>query len=843
MKIISLELKGAIRLELSGIDTISITPETSIMAIIGSNGSGKSSVLHYLSPNVPDKADFNKGGYKKIRLEHNNKTYCLTSDFSTNKHSFIDESTNEELNIGGTSTMQKQLIKDYFNYNDKIHLLLTGKEKFTQMAPSRRKEWFTTLCDSDYTFALDVFNKAKDKLRDATGALKKMTQHQMQLSSLTTDETELSNISLSIKERERRIEELTKLAPYDTRYSSPTLDMELTELSTKQIKNIEESNKKLIKLSTYISNLELTPKLYQHYLEEKTKLSQEMISLETKYQHLVKDYTELENKIADIKVSNESEVNLIKAQIQEIQKEIDSINNNHLSVSNTNGYDVSDPVTKYNVIKDLSPVINNAIDNLLNFGDIDINKDLLIKLDNEISELKLVYSDINIKLNRIDEKIKFLEEKEKERKISCPNCNHVFHPDFNEGVYNKLKEARVFYKEELEKQNKIIKEKEETYIDYSKRYSYLSDFIELGKNNGSVLMDWVRSIVTNKYYLNTPQRIRIDFEEYYYYLGYSVKKLSLEERIASLNAIVNNTSVVDEKHHKQLLEQLNTLSEKISQTKQLIDNKSSHLDKITKLVSLYQEFIESRETLSKQLKEYDDLILDIAKFDFYSLVTGFISQEREEIANLTKRQMEIITREKNIEMVNKQIEEIKQEILSWDAIVDSLNPQDGLIAEGLLGYIKVFLSRVNGFIKSIWTYPLIIHPAKVSEDKNDELSYRFPMTVGLSNKTKTDISLGSDGILEVIDLAFKMIAMKALGLSGYPIFLDEFGRTFDAKHKENALRLIEKLSEEFIEDQIFIVSHSFMEYSVLNNISFCVLSEENIVLPPNNINKGVIIKR
>ena len=97
--------------------------------------------------------------------------------------------------------------------------------------------------------------------------------------------------------------------------------------------------------------------------------------------------------------------------------------------------------------------------------------------------------------------------------------------------------------------------------------------------------------------------------------------------------------------------------------------------------------------------------------------------------------------------------------------------------------------------------------------------------------------------LEIIDLAFKMIAMKALGLSGYPIFLDEFGRTFDAKHRENALKLIEKLSEEFIEDQIFIVSHNFMEYSVLNDVSFCVLSEDNIVLPPNNLNRGVEIIR
>ena len=109
MKIISLELEGAIRLELSGIKNLKITPETSITAIIGSNGSGKSSLLHYLSPLPADKADFTKTGYKKIVLEKEGVRYVLTSDFKDNKHSFVIEATGEELNIGGTQTMQNQL--------------------------------------------------------------------------------------------------------------------------------------------------------------------------------------------------------------------------------------------------------------------------------------------------------------------------------------------------------------------------------------------------------------------------------------------------------------------------------------------------------------------------------------------------------------------------------------------------------------------------------------------------------------------------------------------------------------------------------------------------------------
>lgn len=85
--------------------------------------------------------------------------------------------------------------------------------------------------------------------------------------------------------------------------------------------------------------------------------------------------------------------------------------------------------------------------------------------------------------------------------------------------------------------------------------------------------------------------------------------------------------------------------------------------------------------------------------------------------------------------------------------------------------------------------------------------------------------------------------MRALGLTGYPIFLDEFGRTFDEKHRENASRLIDKLVEEFHEDQIFMISHFYQQYSVMNDIVFCVIKEDNIVMPPINVNKDIVITR
>lgn len=842
MKILSLELKGAIRLELSGIKKITITPETSIMAVIGSNGSGKSSLLHYLSPMLADKSDFSKDGYKKIRVEHNNRIYCLTSDFSINKHSFVDEGLNEELNIGGTATMQKQLIKDYFNYTDKIHLLLTGKERFTQMSPVKRKEWFTMLCDSDYTFAINTFNKAKDKLRDATGALKKMTQHQIQLTSTNVEENELANINASINEHNLKIEELNKIIGYKDAFANPNYNIDLENNLSSLVNKVEPLNRRLVKSITDISNKELTPEYKEEIIQRKLSLEKELEATELLYSHLIKEYSQMENKISQVKITSHSELESTRVKIEELTQKKNELEKQIESIPCE--YPITDLHLQKEVLVQGNPDVLELLHRLSLFGDEDITRDSIAELVDKIDSVKKEQSNLTVLYNRIDERIKHLEQKEKEIKILCPNCSHEFHPGFDKEKYDLYLKKREEVQDNLDKITSLIKDLEEQYVDKNTKYTILKDFSQYCRNQSNVLNQWCVDVIRNKLYLGKVYKATELYNNYKDYVVLSSEIDKLNQEIRSYQQIIDNANQVDEKEHHLLTEQLNKMSSQLEEVRRKKQSIIIHLESIEDILHYYNEFEEAKDSLQTTLDDIDDIQMKLAEYDIYTLVSGLIAEERNQVAILTKKQIEIITREKNIEMVNKQIEDIKQEIESWSAIVDTLNPQDGLIAEGLLGYIKIFLARMNGFIQSIWSYPLIIHPAKMTDgESNDELSYRFPMTVGLSEKPKTDISLGSDGILEIIDLAFKMIAMKALGLSGYPIFLDEFGRTFDAKHRENALKLIEKLSEEFIEDQIFIVSHNFMEYSVLNDVSFCVLSEDNIVLPPNNLNRGVEIIR
>lgn len=836
MKIISLELEGAIRLELSGIKNLKITPETSITAIIGSNGSGKSSLLHYLSPLPADKADFTKTGYKKIVLEKEGVKYILTSDFKDNKHSFVIEATGEELNVGGTQTMQNQLVQDYFNYNKNIHQLLTGKERFTLMPPAKRKEWFTLLCDTDYSYGLKVFGKAKDKQRDAQGAIKRMRQ---QIISLTNDQEEdQSDIPNNILQLEEKIDTLRTIAPFKKEYSDPQFEFNLKEKIKHTTIEIKDSNQDLKLSKKKVLNRWMTEDTLEDLTTRKEALYEKLVKLKQQYASKVEEYTETENRLANMKLSSEEEFKEIRNKRDELKQEIQEIIKTDESILS-----IDNALFQEKTYQDNRNTIDTTLMSLFSIQSPHLSSQLVEETETLLNSKKQLLSESSFRLVKINERLEAFKEKEKETKISCPNCHHQFHPGLEPEKYNRLKEILENETTNNVKLTEEVNELNDKLNQLNEDMNLVRQFSQLCKAYPELLGEIGTEVLKQKYYLSQPNYAQVKLQDRMYKVSLKIKVDRLQEQVNELEKQLNSISSVDEKYYNETKEHLSKL-ETLSNTlhEEIQENLVIYKD-ILKAIEDITQFQKHRESLSNQLETYNALELELAEYLLYKSANSVITTYREDVYRLSKKQSEIESKRQTIQLLEKQVDTLSNELRVWDAVLDALNPTDGLIAEGLLGYIKIFLARMNGLIASIWTYPLIIHPSKMSEESEAELSYRFPMTVGISDKPKNDVNQGSDGICEVIDLAFRMVAMKALGLKGYPLYLDEFGRTFDNKHRENALRLVECLSEEFIEDQIFMVSHSFMEYSVLNDVAFCVLSEDNIVLPPKNINQGVVITR
>lgn len=836
MKIISLELEGAIRLELSGIKNLKITPETSITAIIGSNGSGKSSLLHYLSPLPADKADFTKNGYKKIILEKENVRYVLTSDFKDNKHSFVIEATGEELNVGGTQTMQNQLVQDYFNYNKVIHMLLTGKDRFTLMTPAKRKEWFTMLCDTDYSYGLKVFSKAKDRQRDAMGAIKRMRQ---QIITLTNDQEEdQTDIPNNILVLENKINELRMIAPYKKEYSDPQYEFNLKDKIDHQTETINKSNNDLIKSKQLVSKRWITEDTLEDLNKRKEEIGERLVRLKQQYSSRVDEYTETENRLSNMKLSTQEEFKAIMDKREELKQEIKLIVKNDESI-----LEIENALFKYKTYIDNQNSIDTTLMSLFNIQSPELSRQLIEDVDGLITEKKKLFNESAFRLTKINERMNIFKEKENEAKVQCPNCQHEFHPGFELEKFNRLKEILENETETNSKLNHEISELTYKLDTLNKDMDIVKQFSRLCSAYPEILGEIGAEVLKQRYYLTQPNYAQVKLQNFMNKVSAKVRVDRLQEQVNELDKQLSNISSVDEKYYNETKEHLKRLEKLSNELYEKVQEESDSYQSVLKAINDITKFQEHRDKLDNDIKQYETYELEMVEYLLYKSANSAITTYREDVYRLSKKQSEIESKRQTIQLLEKQVNDLSNELKVWDVVLDALNPTDGLIAEGLLGYIRIFLARMNGLIASIWTYPLVIHPSKMSEDSETELSYRFPMTVGLSDKPKNDIVQGSDGICEVIDLAFRMVAMKALGLKGYPLYLDEFGRTFDNKHRENALRLVERLSEEFIEDQIFMVSHSFMEYSVLNDVAFCVLSEDNIVLPPKNINKGVVITR
>jgi hypothetical protein len=195
-----------------------------------------------------------------------------------------------------------------------------------------------------------------------------------------------------------------------------------------------------------------------------------------------------------------------------------------------------------------------------------------------------------------------------------------------------------------------------------------------------------------------------------------------------------------------------------------------------------------------------------------------------------------------VEDLEQQIAKLTIEEEAAKVLVRELSPTDGLIAEGLLGFIRKFVSQMNSLIRKIWAYPLVVQDCGVVGSAGAELDYKFPMKVQSKDNIVTDVSKGSTGMKEIVDLAFKVTAMMYLGLGESPLYLDEFGASFDEAHRSAASHVIKALMDQKPFTQLFMVSHYESTHGAFTNAEICVLDKRNITVPDGTkYNNHVVI--
>lgn len=828
-KIEKIILNGYTRLQLGQIGHIELNFNARDQIIIGTNGCGKSSILYELSPLPADKDNYEKTGRKEIHITKDGKSIIATSTFNPKPfHSFILDG--EELNESGLITIQKELAEKYTGITAEIHELMMGKISFTTMRANDRREWFTKLSDVNYEYLIGVYLKFKEITRDITGALRQAKSKLVTETSKAIKDDELKTIR-------NDVEKLYELIEYLAERRMP-IEQNVDQLMyTRQghLENLDNISNSIIKVfKQFGNNSDFNPATIQSDLIESAtqirlyKLLEEEFFIKHKEQSVIFDILEKTKLESVAKLSTD---------ITDIRKEI-----NNLTIEKVFSFTHNNPADALNTIsaitKDVSDIVNNiaknperAIYNKSNFDELNS------KVENKTKQIN-VYTQ---KITEIETLINHAKEHKQEDHITCPKCNYLWLRGITtEDLNNLQKQLRQHHidKESCLVELKVLNEDQarfRLYADYLKNFRDLVSFT----NN---LSDFWNYISNEKLIELKPSSISNLLVNYSLDIKKDIKIKQLNHELnekLKLLELTNNNKDHDYNTVKNILDELNN---KIHINNLNLSKALVRQDKLSKINNTLTILETRKKDLEQLLSTLDTNTAALMENHRRQAFNAILRNLQSILAGKERILQESINQINLIKSLEEEILNLTENEKALKTGLKVMSPTEGLIAKGLYGFMQVFIRNMNAVIGKIWSYPFTIKPCNSGDSENIDLTYRFPMVVNGHEGKHKDVSEGSTAMLEVVDIAFRICALKALRMSDTPLFLDEFGKTMDSVHRRATTNLINTLMEEDSFTQMFLISHDISQYGALSNCDICVLEDSNVILPANSVyNKHVVM--
>lgn len=827
MKIVRLQLKYYKRLLLNNIQYIDYKPENKIQLILGTNGSGKSSLLKELSPLPANKIEYEKGGYKEIEILHKGSRYVLKSDFN-DKPIFSFIKNEEELNQGYTVSVYKQLVKSEFNIDNDVHDMLLGQYRFHDMSSLERRNWFTKISSCDYSYAINYYQRLREELRDAQGAIKTIQSRIVTESEKMLDEKKEQEIRKDLIVLNEYLNFILDNKP-NVNNDSYKINNDIAEIELNIKKHIDEI-KKLRKVFLNTECFESEEDIDDAIVKYRSNI----LSLENSFNYLCQKIDE-ESKIEQAYItSNINSVDEINIAVKDIMENIsieEKKKNKCLYFSNA-----SQALTAVQTINEQLIYIANNIpkDDRYTFSREEIINGKT-KLDFIVNKLK-EYSDAQ---DIVIQKKKELEHYKGHDKTECPACGHKWFKGFDENIYNGILKTLENNSENI---NNLNKQKDElvNYLDLAREYMRIMNMYLSVTNSWSILDSLFSHLNNESIITKFPEKLNYILIEVEQDLKIDLVIENLKNKLIELDKLKKNINVTQENNLDKIKETILNLNKELHKVNLNLDISRKYLNKLLYYKNMIKIVNESTNTINQLLDSRNK-----------QLNEKLLTKKRDGINDIIRlTRIEISAREQLISNINIQKaivndlnSQLQQNIKKFELLkiaVRKLSPNEGLIAKGLTGFINHFILELNIFIKKIWLYPLCILPIVIDDDNQLELNYDFKVKVN-DNNIIPDISKTSSAMKEVIDLAFKVISMKYLGLSESPIYLDEFAASFDKEHRHKAYTVINNLINSDNFSQIFTVSHYEDCYGSFTNTDITILCGNNIPLPKDNVFNKVII--
>lgn len=834
MKLTSIQITGNVRLIWAGINEIKMDLTTTCQVIIGTNGAGKSTIIRELSFLPPNGPDYISGGMKIVTGEHQGIEYIASSvlEGASWAHSLIKVESNgehTELNAGHTKAVQKQLVEEIMGINEGIFDIFVGDVQFTQMTPQKRREWILSLSGSDLEYAMRVYKKVTGKVRDSKALIEHYSRR------LATEiETEITESTLqTLNDEVKEVLEVINSLMLDHVPNLPDSNRLSHEIQT-LVENIERHSNQLIHSDLAYTLKEPFDGKYESLTSMENKFTESIDNATAELSALYKQADAIDQFLKRIASQDSSSLAELEAKVDKKQAQVEQLTK-QLSFLH-----LSTPAVKQRRFDRVKFALSDAIAKLPHDFDITELKEEEEKLQQKIPFLKGRI--IQIEAMRTDAE-RHLYHLNSVDQVDCTKCGNQFKPGVDD-----LKIAN--YKAEIAQCGTALVKHQSLLEEAIDRLGLLSEHLECERFLRNTLTELELPSTVFKAMLTDSGKLVDSHHLSTVIQGYE-DDLALSLQIDQLkNDLALTCSVLDTAKQLKLGQnELNT--DQLSVIEQRIDAVLSK--KIASLKDLktcrdfkvrWEELLNVRHCLSNEHHELLELVGQyLSCIENEALLTSindhqlYLAERKAKInQNDLKRSL--------IKELTSQREEAIENHKVYDITAQQLSPVNGLIAQRIRSFIDEFIGQMNQVISQVWTYQMEI---KATGLESDDINCKFPLLIekdnsdGIGKLETPDIAKSSSSQTDIINFSFRLVAMMCMGLTDYPLFLDEVGIRMDEVHRERFNGMLASMLESQRFSQMFIVSHHIDMHGLFTQAKICVLNSDNLLNLPEVYNTHVVI--
>lgn len=798
IKVIETEISHNKRLRSGLIERILYKPKSPYQIIIGPNGFGKSALLDEITAFPSASNAFEKNGLSRLLLETDHgiiETKTIVG--SDAKHEFW--LNGENLNDGGTSTVQKDLVQKYLNVDKFSALIQSGQFSFSGAGSAKRQEVLTALADSDMSFANNLFHKARKKLSHSIGAVNALEETLAEKETQRISEEEYRVLTERLSEYQSIVTEVLK------DYREPKNNVQDSVALQYQWQQIPEQIKNTLCL---MPNAPLNAADRAVWVERINKLKEYVFGMETRKKALQEEYDELELILKRNADASEENLSRLRNEVNYWERQFHAASQEQYYAPEL---EIDDFALEMS-LEQLSMIFPEWSRTLT-----EMNPDpegLFTRQNYETllsnrQRFQDHYNGLSAKQAQYREQLQHLEQG---KEVHCPQCKFHFIPGVSSDARPRLTKLLNDVAESLRQGEKAI---EDNRLAIDNIELWLSQYRNLvGLRN--------QAPAAQPLFLELDRRVVMKDEPLRAVQIMLLLKEDLEKRLEVYRAKqkMQDAQLILSRLQENVVAGIEGVRSRYEKVKEGMENIYLELNRAREEGQAWEQGLryadQYTEAVDKATQNYERLVSDtVDGIDhlFNQTRLLLIQDLQGHIGTLTKTLNDAKTLIDQIEDTRKQLEKQKGKVWSYRLLVSTLSPKSGVVAEQMNGFIKLFISQLNEVIAEIWTHPMEL---LIGKPNDSDLSYEFPLRLHDSDDyIVPDMRTGSDGQMKIIDFAFQITAMMYLNLSNVPLCLDEVDRPLSPEHKARLMQFITRAVENERFSQVFLISHHAVSHGAL----------------------------